>query len=123
MGIDLFFGFFILCGLYPIKTLPTKYLDPESIFVDSNYLVCVLNNKAYLTGESRFLEKYKNGVVKIGIVNHMNSYGSIIISDFSLRVLTKEEWDKISLLISERPDGVDENEIKNNVTKGNRDKP
>ena len=93
--IDILFGFVIGCGLIPIQKLPTRYVDPESQNVDVKYVMAAYDNKYFGTGQARFIEKAKDGILKIKIIDSCNSYGYILETQSSLEIFSKEEWEKI----------------------------
>lgn len=118
LSIDVVFGFGLISCLVPAQNSPIKYYEAEEVFNGEKYLVAALDNKVWFTGEKRFIDRAKEGIVRIGSFNELNSYGGKLGERSSIYVFTKEEWDKMSLITLEKPDGG-QNETQDNGTKGN----
>ena len=94
--VDLLIGFGIGCSLIPTGETITTYYEPDSLFYDNNYCIAVLDGLVYHTGEARYVTKAKEGIVKIGKTEKLNSYELTCETYMTMYIFTKKEWEKLS---------------------------
>jgi hypothetical protein len=93
--LNIIFGFCFLCADVKVKDLPDKYINPDNIIQNENAVVAIKDGVTFLSEKAIDVNKAKDGFVKIKVVTGLNSYGKEILMYKDMRILSKEEWEKI----------------------------